>query len=62
MKVDFTKCTEEMYRDIIETFFEIKLDCNIKFENYKHTPAEVIDICCLYNDDLKKVLHLLCVD
>lgn len=59
MKVDFTKCTIKMYYEMIENYFECKLDEDIAFIEYKHTPAEVIDVCCLYNDDLEKVIRVL---
>ena len=43
--------------EMIENYFECKIDEDIAFIEYKHTPAEVIDICCLYNDDLNKVIQ-----
>jgi hypothetical protein len=59
MKVNFTKCSKNMYYDIIENYFEAKLDNNIPFIEYKHSPAEVLEICSLHNDDIKKSIEIL---
>jgi hypothetical protein len=52
MKVNFTNATNKMCRDIIENFFEQELSSDIVFPDYKYTPAEVLEICSLYQDDI----------
>ena len=59
MKVNFTKANPEMCRDIVENFFETTISKDIKFSDQKHTPAEILEICSLYEDDVKKALETL---
>jgi hypothetical protein len=47
------------YYDIIEHYFEVKLDKNIPFIELYHSPAEVLDICTLYTDDIKTAISKL---
>ena len=55
-KVKFSYCTNQMFYDIIEHQFECSLQKGIKFNENKYTPAEVIDMCCLHNDNLNMII------
>jgi SpoVK/Ycf46/Vps4 family AAA+-type ATPase len=57
IKVHFTKCSNSMYRDILEFYYEITLDINIKFPEYKHSPAELFEIC--FVNDLDRTLDII---
>ena len=58
-KINFTPCTVQMYFDIIENFYNTKISESIQFTQHKHTPAEVLEMCSLYNDDITKSIELL---
>jgi chaperone BCS1 len=59
MKINFTNCDANMYKDIIESAYDKKILQDIPFIPYKHTPAEVLDMCSLYSDDMMKCLNVL---
>ncbi len=57
MKINFTRCTTQMYYDIIEFYYDTKLEKNINFTEYNHSPAELFELCSL--NTLDKMLKLL---
>jgi chaperone BCS1 len=59
MKVNFTKCSRQMYYDIIEHYYEKELQQNIPFVEYKHSPAEVLEICSLHNENIFETIDIL---
>jgi hypothetical protein len=59
MKVNFTKCSDKMCRNILEHFYDTKLDDNFIFENYKYSPAELLEICFKNHDDIDKCLKII---
>jgi hypothetical protein len=44
-KIHFTKCTKQMYYDIIENFYGITLPKDTEFIENKYSPAEVLEKC-----------------
>lgn len=56
IKANFTKCTNKMYRDIIEHYYSTQLNDDIKFKDFKHSPAEVLENCCRYDEDMSKTI------
>jgi ATP-dependent 26S proteasome regulatory subunit len=59
MKINFTKCTNQIYYDIIENFYNKKIEKNIIFHEKKYSPAEVLEICFSYNDNMDKAIDKL---
>jgi ATP-dependent 26S proteasome regulatory subunit len=48
MKIEFTKCTQQMYYDILELcYYPHKVNKKTVFTESKHTPAEVFNVCNL---------------
>jgi AAA+ superfamily predicted ATPase len=50
-KIHFTKCTKQMYYNIIENFYGITLPKDIEFIENKYSPAEVLEKCISNFDD-----------
>lgn len=59
MKINFTKCSKQMYFDIIEHYYEITIPKDTQFIDFKHSPAEILEICSLYNDNIGETLRIL---
>jgi len=59
MKIKFTRCSTQMYYDILEHYYETTLPKNIVFNEYQHSPAEVLEICSFYNNDIDKAIEKL---
>ena len=59
MKINFTKCTNQMCRQIIEHFYKEKIDQNIQFPDYKYSPAEILELCQLNYEDINIVIKKL---
>jgi ATP-dependent Zn protease len=59
MKINFTKTTNQMYYDIIENFFEQKISKRLIFPEQKYTPAEVLEICALHQDNVNDAINYL---
>jgi ATP-dependent 26S proteasome regulatory subunit len=57
VKINFTKCTKKMFYDIVEHFYDKKINKDIIFEDNKYSPAEIIDKCFLHNEDIEKLLN-----
>lgn len=55
MKINFTKCTKLMYKQIIEHYYGKIITQDINFIEYKHSPAELIDMCHMY--EMNKLLE-----
>lgn len=49
-KIEFTKCDRTMYQDIIENYYDTKIQDDVPFIENSHSPAEVLEICSMYND------------
>jgi hypothetical protein len=58
-KINFTSCTTKMYFDIIENFYDVKISESVNFVEYKHTPAEVLEICSLNIDNISKSIEVI---
>lgn len=61
IKIEFTKCTKEMVRDIVNNFLNINYDLS-KFNKYKDkslTPAEVNQICFENYDNVENLFKLI---
>lgn len=56
LQINFTKCTGQMIKDIIEFHFETKIDDQIIFQENEHTPAEVINRCISFDNTIDKVI------
>lgn len=64
VKIEFTKCTNQMCHDIINNFFNPEfVDINIEFPEDKYTPAEILEICSINYDNIdfvvKKIINQL---
>lgn len=59
MKINFTKCDNKMYHDIINNYFHSKIDKKIIFKEYLHSPAELLELCHLHNDNVNNLLNKL---
>jgi AAA+ superfamily predicted ATPase len=57
MKIHFTKATSIMCHDMIENFFDHKITQNIELPDKKYTPAEILEICALHEDDMEKAIQ-----
>ncbi len=50
-KIEFTKCNNGMYQDIIEKYYDVSIPVShMPFIEFSHSPAEVLEICSMYND------------
>ena len=60
IQIDFTKCSKNMAKDIINTFYgsDIKLKQFGNYKNYSITPAELVQKCFEY-DSYDKLLSNL---
>ncbi len=58
-KINFTTCTVQMYYDIIENYYDTKLRKNIPFIDLEYSPAEVLEICSLYDDNIQTSIKKL---
>ena len=47
MKINFTKCTRNMISDLLNLFYDIKIDIKKlnKVHDFKYTPAEIMQLC-----------------
>ena len=45
IKINFTKCTNKMAHDIIEYFYDKKMEEQIKIKDDAFSPAEILEIC-----------------
>lgn len=47
IQINFTKCSKIMFKDIIENFYEKKVEVNLlnKYKDFELTPAELIQKC-----------------
>ena len=45
MKINFSKCTPEIIREMLEFYFEILVPPEIQFPDQVYTPAEVFQMC-----------------
>jgi AAA+ superfamily predicted ATPase len=59
MKVNFTRATSEMCYHIVENFFEQDLSKDIDFIDQKYTPAEILEICSLHQDNIDEAITQL---
>ena len=61
IKIEFTKCTKEMVKDIINNFLNTDFDIS-KFKGYKEktlTPAEVNQICFENYESTENILKII---
>lgn len=63
MKINFTKCSTEMMKKLIELFYDIKLDKSMysklkKVTEYSLTPAEIMELC-FSNNELETLFKIL---
>lgn len=56
VKINFTKCTNKMMREIIEFFYQTNLPPHITFPDNKYTPAELINKCVSSGNTMKDVV------
>lgn len=56
VKINFSKCDNKMGHDIIEHFYDQKIEKMINFPEYKYSPADILEKCFRYNDDLDQLL------
>tara|TARA_B100000524_G_scaffold348349_1_gene252588 strand:- start:3759 stop:5249 length:1491 start_codon:yes stop_codon:yes gene_type:complete len=61
--INFKKCSNDILYQIIDNFYN-DIDKNLlnkinNFEEYKYTPAEIINQCCLYKNDPSKLIEIL---
>lgn len=59
MKINFTKCSKNTYKKIIEHFYGITLENNLNIEEFKYSPAELLELCFRNHEDSKKLLEIL---
>lgn len=59
MKINFTKCSDIMYKNIIEHFYGIKITKNFKINEYKYSPADLLELCFRNSDDIENLLKIL---
>jgi hypothetical protein len=59
MKLQFTKCSNVMTKNIVEHFYNEKISDTILLANNLHTPAEIIEKCFNNADSINKVLEIL---
>jgi mitochondrial chaperone BCS1 len=59
MKINFTKCTDIMMRNIIENFYNKKLSKDIKLIDDKYTPAEIVEKCFNNPNNMESVIKNL---
>ena len=63
-KLEFTKCNNDMFIDIIEHYYDIKLNDNEKLNIYKnekvelYSPADLLNECYI-NENYKDILNIL---
>lgn len=57
VRINFTKCTEKMTKDIIEHFYDESVQLNKKFPNDVYTPAEIVEKCFNNPDNMDKVIN-----
>ncbi len=50
IKIEFTKCSSDICRQIIEFYFDTSLLPKYNLPDYKWTPAEIFQICFNYRD------------
>jgi hypothetical protein len=50
MKIEFTKCTNNMYCDILKLCYNSEKANEVEFPKMKHTPAEIFNICSLHEN------------
>lgn len=59
IKINFTKCTNVMTREILEFFYETKIDENNIFADDKYTPAQLINKCINTNTKITNLIEEL---
>lgn len=59
MKINFAKCSAKTYKNIIEHFYGITLNTDLKIEEFKYSPAELLELCFRNHEDVKKLLEIL---
>ena len=59
MKIEFTKCTNDMIHNILRNFYNAEVDSNIKFQENEITPAELVDLCFNSSGDMHNVISEL---
>jgi len=57
--INFTKCNNATTREMLEFFFETKIDPNINFVDYQYTPAEIINMCTNSDNNLVNIINKL---
>lgn len=60
MKIQFTKCSSVMTKDIVEHFYNVpnKLD-NVIFDNDVFTPADLVDTCFNNADNIDETIKII---
>lgn len=61
MRIDFTKCTNQMTREIISHFYDETIPNDIKFPDNKYTPAELIEKCFNNDTSMMKAVNEICL-
>ena len=61
MRIDFTKCTDQMTREIISHFYDEIIPNDIKFSDDKYTPAELLEKCFNNDASMMKVVSEICL-
>lgn len=56
MKINFTKCTDVMMRNMIEHFYNKKIPNVVEFIKDHYTPAEIVEKCFYNSDKMDSVL------
>ena len=59
IQINFTKCSKNMAKDIINKFYDSNINELDKFREYEITPAELIQKCFLFNDINDLLKHII---
>jgi ATP-dependent Zn protease len=58
LKINFTKCTQQMYKDIIESYYDEELTEDIVFPEDTYSPANVLEICAM-SDNIEDAIKTI---
>lgn len=59
MKMEFTKCSSEISKNLVEHFYNDKLPNGITLHNNLHSPAEIIEKCFNNSNNINDVIKIL---
>lgn len=59
LQINFTKCNDQIIKEIIYFFYETEIDAKITFPDDKYTPAEIINRCANTKNKMEDVINSL---